>query len=194
MPDFSHKHQLWFLGCHFKEKPRSLRIGLLENGFNLVAVPPAGVSACIVAGLSSERIRPILDVAMARFQHEQALRDELASTKTERHAQSIELQEQNHALQARSDELQERSDELQARSNELQALEAELREQTLELQERRAELQNRKIIERAKGLRMQRQNLREQQAYDRLHKTALGNSLKLVDVAQRMPDVEDLIG
>ena len=110
---------------------------------------------------------------MARFQHEQALRDELASTKTERHAQSIELQEQNHALQARSNELQ-------ARSNELQALEAEL--------------QNRKIIERAKGLRMQRQNLREQQAYDRLHKTALGNSLKLVDVAQRMPDVEDLIG
>jgi two-component system, response regulator / RNA-binding antiterminator len=125
------------------ERSRSLRIGLLENGFNLVAVLPAdtflnerltqlqpdmiivdaesqardalehvvvatrdarrpivmftndndtshvkdavaaGVSAYIVAGLSSERIRPILDVAMARFQHEQALRQELADTKVE---------------------------------------------------------------------------------------------------------------
>ena len=121
------------------ERSRSLRIGLLESGYNLVAVLPAdafladrirqlqpdmiivdaeseardalehvvvatrderrpivmftndddtshvrdavaaGVSAYIVAGLSPERIRPILDVAMARFQHEQALRDELAS-------------------------------------------------------------------------------------------------------------------
>jgi len=42
----------------------------------------AGVSAYIVAGLSAERICPILDVAMARFQREQALRQELAQTKT----------------------------------------------------------------------------------------------------------------
>jgi response regulator NasT len=153
------------------ERSRSLRIGLLENGFNLVAVLPAdtflnerltqlqpdmiivdaesqardalehvvvatrdarrpivmftndndtshvkdavaaGVSAYIVAGLSSERIRPILDVAMARFQHEQALRQELADTKVE--------------------------------------------------------LQDRKIIDRAKGMLMQRQGLNEQAAYDR---------------------------
>ena len=125
------------------ERSRSLRIGLLENGFNLVAVLPAdvflaqrlgqlqpdliildaeseardalehvvmatrdarrpivmftndndstraraavaaGVSAYIVAGLSAKRIRPILDVAMARFQHEQALRKELAQAQTE---------------------------------------------------------------------------------------------------------------
>ena len=37
----------------------------------------AGVSAYIVAGLAPERIRPILDVALARFEHEQALRAEL---------------------------------------------------------------------------------------------------------------------
>ena len=43
----------------------------------------AGVSAYIVAGLAPQRIRPILDVAMARFQHEQALRAELADAKTE---------------------------------------------------------------------------------------------------------------
>jgi len=35
-----------------------------------------GVSAYIVDGLSSTRIRPILDVAMARFEYEQNLRQE----------------------------------------------------------------------------------------------------------------------
>jgi two-component system, response regulator / RNA-binding antiterminator len=179
------------------ERSRSLRIGLLENGFNLVAVLPAdtflnerltqlqpdmiivdaesqardalehvvvatrdarrpivmftndndtshvkdavaaGVSAYIVAGLSSDRIRPILDVAMARFQHEQALRQELADTKVE--------------------------------------------------------LQDRKIIDRAKGMLMQRQGLNEQAAYDKLRKTAMDKSLKVVEVAQRMLDVADLL-
>ena len=179
-------------------RSRSLRIGLLESGFNLVASLPAdvflterlaqlqpdliivdaesdardalehvvmatrdarrpivmftndndtshvkdavaaGVSAYIVAGLSSERIRPILDVAMARFEHEQALRAELADA--------------------------------------------------------RSELRDRKTIDRAKGLLMQRQNLTEQAAYDRLRKTAMDKGLKLVDVAQRMLDVVDLLG
>ncbi len=180
------------------ERSRQLRIGLLENGYNIVAVLPAdtflserlaqlqpdmiivdaeseardalehvvmatrdarrpivlftndddtshvqdavaaGVSAYIVAGLSPERIRPILDVAMARFQHEQALRQELA-----------------HA---------------------------------------RSELQDRKLIDRAKGLLMQRQGLSEQAAYDKLRKTAMDKNLRLAEVAQRMLDVADLLG
>jgi response regulator NasT len=37
----------------------------------------AGVSAYIVAGMRPERLRPILDVAVARFEQEQALRGEL---------------------------------------------------------------------------------------------------------------------
>ncbi len=41
---------------------------------------------------------------------------------------------------------------------------------------------------------MQRQNLIEQQACDKLRKTAMGKSWKLVDMAQRMLDVEDLMG
>ena len=151
------------------------------------AAVAAGVSAYIVAGLSSARIRPILDVAMARFQHEQALRDELSSTKTELHAQSIELQEKGI-------ELQEKGIELQAKGIELQAKGVELQAQGLELRARLAELQDRKIIDRAKGLLMQRQNLSEQQAYDKLRKTAMGKSLKLVDVAQRMLDLADLMG
>jgi response regulator NasT len=180
------------------DRSRSLRIGLLENGFNLVATLPAdvfladriaqlqpdliivdaesdardalehvvmatreerrpivmftndddtshvrdavaaGVSAYIVAGLAPERIRPILDVAMARFQHEQDLRRELADA--------------------------------------------------------RSELSQRKLIDRAKGLLMQRQGLSEQQAYDKLRKAAMDRGLKVVEVAQRIIDAADLLG
>src|SRR3990167_4507985 len=182
------------------ERSRALRIGLLENNFNLVATLPAdvflseriaqlqpdliivdaeseardalehvvmatrderrpivmftndsdasnaraavaaGVSAYIVAGLSTERIRPILDVALARFQHEQALLQTLASTQSER-------------------------DELSA------------------------ELKDRKVIDRAKGLLMQRQGLSEEDAFKKMRKTAMDKGLKLADVAQRMLDV-----
>lgn len=180
------------------ERSRSLRIGLLEGGFNLIAVLPAdsfleqriaqlqpdlvivdaeseardalehvvtatrndprpivlftndsdtshvreavaaGVSAYIVAGLAPERIRPILEVAMARFQHEQALRAELDSARTE--------------------------------------------------------LQERKLIDRAKGILMQRQGLSEQAAYEKLRKTAMDKGLKLAQVAQRVIELADLLG
>ena len=179
-------------------RSRALRIGLLENGYNLVAVLPAdpflterlaqlrpdlvivdaeseardtlehvvmatrdaprpivmftndedtthvkdavaaGVCAYIVAGLAPQRIRPILDVAMARFAHEQALRAELADARTE--------------------------------------------------------LQDRKAIDRAKGLLMQRQGLSEQAAYEKLRKTAMDKGLKLGEVARRMLDMVDLLG
>ncbi len=187
------------------ERSRSLRIGLLESGFNLVAVLPAdafleerltqlqadmiildaesdardalehvvvatrdarrpivmftndndssnaraavaaGVSAYIVAGLHADRIRPILDVAMARFQQDQALRAELADAKSE-------------------------------------------------VQDLNTELKNRRIIDRAKGLLMQRQGLSEQAAYDKLRKTAMDKGLKVAEVSQRMIDVMDLLG
>ena len=180
------------------ERSRQLRIGLLENNYNLVAVLPAdtflterlaqlqpdmiivdaeseardslehvmmatrdarrpivlftndndtthvkdavaaGVSAYIVAGLSPDRIRPILDVAMARFEHEQDLRQELAHAKTELH--------------------------------------------------------DRKIIDRAKGLLMQRQSLTEEAAYAKLRKAAMDKGLRLGEVAQRMLDAADLLG
>ena len=180
------------------ERSRMLRIGLLENNFNLVATLPAdvflserlaqlqpdliivdteseardalehvvmatraarrpivmftndedtthvkdavaaGVCAYIVAGLAPQRIRPILDVAMARFAHEQALRSQLADARTE--------------------------------------------------------LQDRKAIDRAKGLLMQRQGLSEQAAYEKLRKTAMDKGLKLGEVARRMLEMVDLLG
>ncbi len=194
------------------ERSRSLRIGLLENGFNLVSTLPAdvflaerltqlapdmiivdaeseardalehvvvatrdarrpivmftndgdrravnaamdaGVTAYVVAGLSSERIRPILEVALARFQHEERLRQELAATRSE------------------------------------------LQEQSAELRELTATLNDRKLIERAKGVLMHSQSLSEQQAHDKLRKTAMNKNLRLVDVAQRVLDLSDLWG
>lgn len=179
------------------ERSRSLRIGLLENGYNIVAVLPAdtflterlaqigpdmvivdaesqardtlehvvmatrdarrpivlftndddtsqvgaaiaaGVSAYVVAGLAPERIRPVLDVALARFTHEENLRRELADARTQ--------------------------------------------------------LSERKVIDKAKGILMTRHALSEETAYARLRKTAMDRGMKLADVAQRIVDVADLL-
>jgi two-component system, response regulator / RNA-binding antiterminator len=179
------------------ERSRLLRIGLLENGYNIVAVLPvdvflpdrlaqiapdmiivdaesqardtlehvvmatrdarrpivlftededtshvpaaiaAGVTAYVVAGLATDRVKPVLDVAMARFQHEEGLRRELADARTE--------------------------------------------------------LSDRKLIDRAKGLLISRHGLSEEEAYARLRKTAMDKGLKLADVAQRLIDVSDLL-
>ena len=187
------------------ERSRSLRIGLLESGFNLVATLPAdvflterlaqlqpdmvivdaeseardalehvvmatrdaprpivmftndsdtshvkdavaaGVTAYIVEGLSAQRIRPILDVALARFQHEQALRQEL------------------HTARAERDELS-------------------------------AAMKDRRTIDQAKRLLMDKQHMSEEAAYARMRKTAMDKNLKLVEVAQRILDVAELLG
>ena len=42
----------------------------------------AGVSAYVVAGMQADRLQPILDVAVARFEREQALREELRDAQT----------------------------------------------------------------------------------------------------------------
>lgn len=179
-------------------RSRALRIGLLENGYNIVAVLPidvflpdrlaqiapdmiivdaesqardtlehvvmatrdarrpivmftndedtshvpdaiaAGVTAYVVAGLAPERVKPVLEVAMARFQHEEGLRRELADARTE--------------------------------------------------------LSDRKVIDRAKGLLISRHGLSEEEAYARLRKTAMDKGMKLAEVAQRLVDVSDLLG
>ncbi len=180
------------------ERSRTLRIGLLQHGYNIVAVLPAdvflpdrlaqiapdmiivdaesqsrdtlehvvmatreerrpivlftndddtthvgaaiaaGVTAYVVAGLAPERVKPVLDVAMARFHHEEGLRRELADARTE--------------------------------------------------------LSDRKLIDRAKGLLISQHGLTEEEAYSRLRRTAMDKGLKLADVAQRFIDVSDLLG
>ena len=109
-----------------------------QSTSSMDAAMAAGVSAYIVAGLQPARIKPVLDVALARFKREQVLLDELSET--------------------------------------------------------RQKQQERKVIERAKGLLMRRGELTEEQAYARLRAMAMNKNLKLADVAQRIVDVEDLLG
>jgi response regulator NasT len=105
---------------------------------SMEAAVAAGVSAYIVAGLQSDRIKPVLNVALARFKREQKLLDELSDTKSK--------------------------------------------------------LAERKVIERAKGLLMERQRFTEEQAFQKLRSMAMSKNLKLSEVAQRILDVEDLLG
>lgn len=57
----------------------------------------------------------------------------------------------------------------------------------------RQAMQDRKIIERAKGILMQRAELSEEEAYRRLNKTARDGNQKLRDVAQSILTTEDLL-
>ena len=63
-----------------------------------------------------------------------------------------------------------------------------------ELADARHKLAERKIIERAKGMLMAHQSLSEEQAYQKLRSMAMNKKLKLADIAQRILDVEDLLG
>ena len=109
-----------------------------DDAGSMEAAVAAGVSAYIVAGLQSDRIKPVLQVALARFKREQKLLEELSDT--------------------------------------------------------RHKLAERKVIERAKGLLMARQHYSEEQAYQKLRSMAMSKNLKLSEVAQRILDVEDLLG
>jgi response regulator NasT len=70
------------------------------------------------------------------------------------------------------------------------------REQKLlgELADTRQQLAERKVIDRAKGLLMARQHLSEVEAYGRLRSMAMNKNMKLAEIAQRILDVEDLLG
>jgi response regulator NasT len=50
-----------------------------RDNATIQAAIKAGVSAYIVAGMQPDRLRPILDVAVARFEQDRALREELKS-------------------------------------------------------------------------------------------------------------------
>ena len=63
-----------------------------------------------------------------------------------------------------------------------------------ELDDTRHKLLERKVIERAKGLLMTHHGLTEEQAYQRLRTMAMNKKLKLAEIAQRILDVEDLLG
>ena len=63
-----------------------------------------------------------------------------------------------------------------------------------ELADTRHKLAERKVVERAKGVLMAHQHLSEEQAYQKLRSMAMNKKLKLSEIAQRILDVEDLLG
>ena len=63
-----------------------------------------------------------------------------------------------------------------------------------ELSDTKLKLADRKTIDRAKGLLMSHHKLSEDQAYQKLRSMAMNKNLKLAEVAQRIIDVEDLLG
>jgi response regulator NasT len=98
----------------------------------------AGVSAYVVDGLEAARVKPIIDVACARFEEFQRLRGELA----------------------------------QVREN----------------------LSERKLVERAKGILMQRRGLSEEDAYAALRGMAMDRKQRLADAARSVIEAAELLG
>lgn len=74
-----------------------------------------------------------------------------------------------------------------ARFRELQLLRSEV----VELQE---SLEARKVIERAKGILMQRLGINERDAYERLRQRARDKRARMKDIAQAIIEAEELLG
>ncbi|MEY4751856.1 MAG: hypothetical protein RIQ60_4070 [Pseudomonadota bacterium] len=119
-----------------------------------------GVVAYVVAGLSPERVRPVMDVAIARFEHERSLKRELA--------QAREQIDDLHREQAGD------ADGLTPQEREKQ--------------------RQRELIDRAKAVLMRQHALTEPQAYARLRKTAMNQSVTIAEIAQRLLDMAELFG
>lgn len=62
-----------------------------------------------------------------------------------------------------------------------------------ELEETKSMLADRKIIDKAKGLLMEKKNLSEDAAYQFMRKTAMSRNAKLADVARMLIALEDLL-
>ena len=69
-----------YLARH-RHRPTVIHVDRSDSD-SIRAAVQAGVSAYVVGNLSAERVRPLLEVAIARFNEFQALRRELASAKS----------------------------------------------------------------------------------------------------------------
>ncbi|MEP6873848.1 MAG: ANTAR domain-containing protein [Burkholderiales bacterium] len=179
-------------------RSRSLRIGLLQNGCNIVAVLPADV-------FLPERlaqIGPDMIIVDAESQARDTLEHVVMATRDARRP-IVLFTEDNDTTHVRDaiaagvtayvvaglapDRVKPVLDVALARFQHEEHLRRELADA-------RSQLTDRKVIDRAKGLLMQRQGLTEGEAYARLRKTAMDKGLKLGEVAQRILDVADLLG
>lgn len=120
------------------EQPRPIVMFVDESDSESIrSAVRAGVAAYVVKGASAQRIRPVLELACARFEQFQALKSELA--------------------RAQSD------------------------------------LAERKIIEKAKGILMEKRGWSEEAAFQALRKMAMNQGVRLVEAAQHVLSAAELI-
>ncbi len=80
MPDRDTLEQLYTIN---QDQPRPIVMFADNSESDVIeAAVKAGVSAYVVDGLNTERVKPIMDVAIARFREFQALREELEQKKS----------------------------------------------------------------------------------------------------------------
>lgn len=71
------------LGQISRDRPRPIVLFAQTSGSETIRrAMRAGVSAYVVDGLAASRLQPVIEVAIARFQESQGLRQELANAKT----------------------------------------------------------------------------------------------------------------
>jgi response regulator NasT len=121
-----------------QEQPRPVVMFVDESDSESIqAFVRAGVSAYVVDGLRSRSVRPIVEVAIARFRAFQELR--------------------------------------------------------LELDAARVSLEERKLVERAKGILMQRRGVGEEEAWRMLRRAAMDRQVKIAEIARHLIEMADLL-
>jgi response regulator NasT len=177
------------------ERARALRIGLLQAGYNNLAVlPPSPYLAEQLAQLQPDVI--IVDAAS-----EAALREVVEATAGARRPIVCFTEDGDKDRIRAAMEAGVSAYVVAGLSAEgvtavldvaLARFQVDERMRT-ELSETRLKLVERKVIERAKGLLMERHRCTEDEAYRKLRRLAMDKNLKLSDIAQRMLDVADLL-
>jgi response regulator NasT len=167
-------------------------------GFDVIAIARTGTEATDLAGrLSPDLV--IMDIRMpemegteaaARINHSRPTPILMLTAYTDR--ETIRKAEAAGALgylvkPINEAELSPAINIALARFRELQTL----RQQVMELEE---SLEARKLVERAKGILMQRLGLSERDAYERLRQRARDKRAKMKDIAQAIIEAEELLG
>jgi len=131
--------EMWEALAHLLERgPRPIVVFVEESDeASTRRAIEAGVTAYVVKGAAPERIRSVLDVAVARFEERASL--------------------------------------------------------LAQLEQARSALAGRKLIDRAKGILMDRRGVSEQDAYVALRNMAMNRGVKLHDVAAWVIEVEDVL-
>lgn len=179
------------------QRSRSLRIALLEAGYNIVAVLP--VDTFLPDRLN--QLQPEMIIVDAESQARDTLEHVVMATRDARRpiVMFTDDSDTSHVRDAIAagvtayvvaglapERVKPVLDVAQARFEYEETMRRELAEA-------RGQLAERKVVDRAKGLLMQRHQIGEPEAYARIRKAAMDKGLKMADIAQRIVDAADLL-